>query len=452
MSMETTLYIIMGLAALVILVLAFLLIRKAGQVHTVEALRRSEAEAGEKALQQLRASGEAALKQEREAGETALRQQREANEAALKQLREANDAALKQQIEAIRAQMTAETEKLLKQREEAISKKAEETFKSLSGNLGKDIKTMQEAFDAQKKSQTEGAAQLKEAMEQAVKNLQQQTSSIGAKADNLASALKGQNKTAGGWGEVILYNMLVNEGMVEGRDFDREETLRDALGQTVHNDDSSKRMRPDYILHYPDQTEVIIDAKVSLDAYSDWFAAEDPQARENAAQRNLQAIRAQIKDLSGKRYPQYIREGYKSLDYVVMFVPNYGSLQLAKSLAPNLFNEAYGQGVLLASEETLMPFLRMIRIAWTNYDQARNQEKIIKAAQAMVDRVYDFSKAHALMGDKLHDALKQYDAVSAKISESGQSILTSARQLIKLGVPKNPKKPLPEGDDEPITD
>ena len=409
----TILYILLGVAVVVIAVLVMVIVRKDAEVRTAQALRRSDAEANEKALQLLR---------------------------------ETQDTALRQQMEGIRSQMTAETEKLLKQREEAIAKKAEETFQNISGSLGKDLKAMQEAFVAQRKSQTEGTAQMKEAMEQAVKNLQNQTSSIGAKADNLASALKGQNKTAGGWGEVILYNMLVNEGMVEGRDFDREETLRDALGQTVHNEDSSKRMRPDYILHYPDKTEVIIDAKVSLDAYSDWFAAEDPAAKEEAAQRNLQAIRTQIKDLSGKRYPHYIREGYKSLDYVVMFVPNYGSLQLAKSLAPNLFNEAYAQGVLIATEETLMPFLRMIRIAWTNYDQARNQEKIIKAAQNMIDRVYDFSKAHATMGEKLRDAMKQYDAVSAKIDESGQSILTSARQLIKLGVPKNPKKPLPEGE------
>ena len=380
--MELTSYIILGASVLVIAVLVIVIVRKDAEVRTAQALRRSDAEANEKALQLIR---------------------------------ETNEKALQQQIEGIRSQMTAETEKLLKQREEAISKKAEETFQNISGNLGKDLKAMQEAFAAQRKSQTEGTAQMKEAMEQAVKNLQHQTSSIGAKADNLASALKGQNKTAG-------------------------------LGQTVHNDDSSKRMRPDYILHYPDKTEVIIDAKVSLDAYSDWFAAEDPAAKDEAAQRNLQAIRAQIKDLSGKRYPHYIREGCKTLDYVVMFVPNYGSLQLAKSLAPNLFNEAYAQGVLLATEETLMPFLRMIRIAWTNYDQVRNQEKIIKAAQNMIDRVYDFSKAHATMGEKLREAMKQYDAVSAKIDESGQSILTSARQLIKLGVPKNPKKPLPEGE------
>ena len=361
-------------------------------------------------------------------------------------LQKMQQESFSQQLEAVRSQLSAETEKLLKQREEALQQKAEETFKTLAGPLGKDLKAMQESFENQKRSQTEGTASLKTAMEQAVKNLREQTSAIGSKADNLAQALKGQNKMAGTWGEVILYNMLMNEGMEEGRDFDREQTLRDAMGSVVYNEDSGKRMRPDYILHYPDKTELIIDAKTSMEALSDWFAAQDAASKEDAAQRNLQAIRAQVKSLSGKRYQDYIRDGYKTLDYVIMFIPNYSSLQLAKTLAPNIFQEAYRQGVLLTTEETLMPFLRMIRIAWTNYDQARNQEKIIKAAQTMVDRVYDFSKAHAAMGDKLHAALEEYDKVSLKIGESGNSILTSARQLIQLGVPKNPKKPLPEGD------
>ena len=204
-------------------------------------------------------------------------------------------------------------------------------------------------------------------------------------------------------------------------------------------------MRPDYILHYPDKTEVVVDAKTSLSALSDYFASEDPTVKEDAAKRNLQAIRAQIKDLSGKNYQRYIRKGYKTLDYVIMFIPNYGALQLAKSLAPNIFQEAYKQGVLITTEETLIPFLRMIRVAWTNYDQVRNQEKIIKAAQTMIDRVADFTKAHAAMGKKLEEAVKQYDACSAKIADSGQSILVSAHQLLKLGVPKTNKE-LPEID------
>ena len=362
-------------------------------------------------------------------------------------LQKMQQEAFAQQLEAVKGQLTAETEKLLQQREEALQKKAEETFKTLAGPLGKDLKAMQESFEAQKRSQAEGSASLKIAMEQAVKHLQDQTTAIGSKADNLAQALKGQNKMTGIWGETILYNMLVAEGMEEGRDFDREETLRDGSGAIVLNEDSGKRMRPDYILHYPDKTEVIVDAKTSMEALSDWFATEDPAVKEEAARRNLSAIRAQIKSLSGKRYQDYIREGYKTLDYVLMFIPNYSALQLAKTLALNIFQEAYQQGVLLTTEETLMPFLRMIRIAWTNYDQARNQEKIIKAAQTMIDRVADFTKAHAAMGDKLHAALDEYDRVSAKISDSGNSILTSAKQLIKLGVPKNPKKPLPDSEE-----
>ena len=372
---------------------------------------------------------------------------REAESAAHEKALQMQQEAFSQQLEAVRSQLSAETEKLLKQREDALQKKAEETFKTLAGPLGKDLKAMQESFDAQKRSQTEGTASLKTAVEQAVKHLQDQTSAIGSKADNLAQALKGQNKMAGTWGEIILYNMLVNEGMEEGRDCDKEETVREAQGNVVFNEDSGKKMRPDYILHYPDRTEVIIDAKTSMEALSDWYATEDAAVKEDAAQRNLTAIRTQIKSLSGKRYQDYVREGFKTLDYVIMFIPNYSSLQLAKTLAPNIFQEAYQQGVLITTEETLMPFLRMIRIAWTNYDQARNQEKIIKAAQTMVDRVYDFAKAHAAMGDKLHAALEEYDKVSLKIGESGNSILTSARQLIKLGVPKNPKKPLPDSEE-----
>jgi len=372
---------------------------------------------------------------------------REAESAAHEKALQMQQEAFSKQLEAVRSQLSAETEKLLKQREEALQKKAEETFKTLTGPLGKDLKAMQDSFDAQKRTQAEGTASLKTAMEQAVKHLQDQTSAIGSKADNLAQALKGQNKITGNWGEIILYNMLVNEGMEEGRDFDKEETLRDAQGNVVYNEDSGKKMRPDYILHYPDRTEVIIDAKTSMEALSDWYSTEDTAVKEDAAQRNLLAIRTQIKSLSGKRYQDYVREGYKTLDYVIMFIPNYSSLQLAKTLAPNIFQEAYKQGVLITTEETLMPFLRMIRIAWTNYDQARNQEKIIKAAQTMVDRVYDFSKAHAAMGDKLHAAVEEYEKVSLKIGESGNSILTSARQLIKLGVPKNPKKPLPDSEE-----
>ena len=313
--------LIVGPAALALLIIAILVTWLIVKTRSLNALRESEARAHERSLELLRA---------------------------------ANEAALQQQISAIRAEMTAETERLLQQREEALSRKAQETFQTISGSLDKEMKDMKEAFEAQKKSTNESSASLKEQLEGAVRNLAAQTRDIGQKADNLASALKGQNKMAGCWGETILYNMLVDEGMVEGRDFDKEETLRDAMGLILLNEDSGKKMRPDFILHYPDKTEVIIDSKVSLDAYSDWTVAESEALKNDAAVRNITAIRAQIKSLATKRYQDYIREGYKTLDYVIMFIPNYGALQLAKTLAPDIFREAYNQGVLLTTEETLM--------------------------------------------------------------------------------------------------
>jgi len=370
-------------------------------------------------------------------------------EKSLAELKESHDKALKQQITALKAEMTARTEEILKDREEELSKTAKETFEQISGNLGKDLKDMKEAFEANKKTQNETSASLKEKFESAVKNLEEQSRSIGDKADHLAEAMRGQKKFQGCWGETILLNLLTGEGLVEGRDFEKEATLRDDLGFVIVNEDSDKRMRPDFILHYPDNQDIVVDAKVSLNAFSDYVEATTDEERKDAAERNAAAIKEQVKNLSRKDYSRYLRPGHRMLDYVIMFIPNYPALQLAYDIDQSIWKSAYAQGVLITTEETLMPFLRMITIAWTNVEQVRNQQQIIEAAQQMIDRVADFSKAHAEMGKKLGDAMKFYDQCSDKLKDSGRSIIYSAKKVIKLGVPANPKKPLPDLEDIP---
>lgn len=362
----------------------------------------------------------------------------------IEDLRKQQNEALNQQIAAMRAQMASDSEKVLKAREEELSKKAKETFENISGGLSKDLSAMKEAFEASKKAQSQDNAALKERFETAVKNLEEQSRSIGGKADHLAEALRGQKKMQGCWGETVLANLLTAEGLVEGRDFEKESTLRDDLGFIILNEDSEKRMRPDYILHLPDNNDIIIDAKVSLAAYSDYVEAVDDAARTDAARRNAEAIKEQVKKLAKKEYDRYLRPDHRMLDFVLMFVPNYPALQLAYTQDPALWRNAYAQGVLITSEETLMPFLRMISIAWTNVEQVKNQQQIISSAQMMIDRVADFAKAHAEMGKKLEDAKECYDRCSDKLKDSGHSIIQSARQVVKLGVPANPKKPLPE--------
>jgi len=359
---------------------------------------------------------------------------RKAYEERLAELKEYSEKALQQQLEAVKSQITSESEKMLKAREDEFSKHAKESFSNIAGDFNKNLKDMKDAFEANKKTQNDTAADLRVRMESAVGRLQEQTASVGAKADRLASALRGQNKMQGCWGETQLHNLLLAEGLEEGRDFDREETLRDELGLVIHNDETGKRMRPDFILHYPDQTDIVVDCKVSLNALSDYFSAETEEERKDASARNLKAIMDQVDGLARKDYAAYLKPGRKCLDYTVMFVPNVNALILARQLNPHVLSDAFRKNVLITSEETLMPFLRLVRTAWVNFEQARNQEKLVAAAQRMVDRVTDFCNSYAEVGKKLEDAQKSFQAGDKKLRESGQSIVRAAREVESLGV------------------
>lgn len=375
--------------------------------------------------------------------ESALALLKEGHEKAMFELKASHSQALNQQLETLKAQMTAETEKLLKAREEELERKAKETFGHIAEGLDKDIRSMKEAFDSNRKTSAETSQSLKDNIENAVRNLREQTLSIGDKADNLADALKGRNKAQGNWGEVILDNLFAAEGLKEGRDYDKEETLRDEFGNILRNEDTEKKMRPDFILHYPDGNDIVIDSKVVLTAMYDWHAAADEAAKADALERNLQAMKEQVRKLSKKDYGRYLQPGHKMLDYVIMFVPVYSALRLAYEADRNLWHDAYRQGVLITTEETLMPFLRMISIAWKSHEQVANQQQIISAAEMMLARVSDFAAAHAKMGEKLEEALRQYDQCDKKIRARGQSIVGAANKLISYGVPQNTKKPLP---------
>lgn len=367
-----------------------------------------------------------------------------AHEKAVKELREENEASLARQIAAVKTQITAESEKVLKSRQEEFSKHAAESFNTIAGDVNKSLNDMKTAFEANKKTQTDTSAELRTSIAAAVNNLKDQTRNIGEKADKLATALKGENKAQGCWGETQLANLLMAEGFVEGRDFDKEETLRDELGIVIHNEDSGKRMRPDFVLHYPDNTDIVVDCKVNLAALTDYFSAEDEIGRKDAAQRNLEAVKAQVENLSKKDYNSYLRTGHKCLDYVIMYVPNVNALVLARQLDPHIISDAFRKNVLIASEETFMPFLRLVRSAWINYAQARNQEKIVAAAQRMVDRVAEFSKCYAAVGKGLEDAVKNFKAGELKLREDGRSIVHSANEVVSLGVKVSANKMLPK--------
>lgn len=420
--------------------------RRAERARLEGELNRAEAAAaGEKARLESRLESARQIQAaDKERYESALKEARKNYESMLSDIKVNSGKALAKQVDAIKAEMTAQTEAVLKAREAELDKKAEETFKNITGSLGKDLEEMKKSFNENRQAQTASSASLKEHLENAVRNLKEQTEAIGSKADHLADALKGRNKMQGCFGETILENILVAEGFRDGIDYDRESTLRDDTGLVIPNEDSGKRMRPDVIIHFPDNTDVIVDSKVDLKALSDWNDAKDPVEREEAAQRNLKAIKDQVDNLSRKDYSSYLANGRKSLGYVLMFVPIYTSLQLAKSIDKNVWRDAFRKNVLITTEETLVPFLRMIRTAWCNVEQVRNQQNIINAAEEMIARVYDLASGYAKIGKKLDEVRTAYEFCDRKLKDSGQSIIVSANKVISYGVkPRAGKEKLP---------
>ncbi|MBR4212573.1 MAG: DNA recombination protein RmuC [Bacteroidales bacterium] len=355
-------------------------------------------------------------------------------------------AAQVQALEATKKELALQSEKALREREESLKKTAGEMMTNITGGLAQRITTMTEAFEAQKKQHTEESASLKTKVDEAVRHFAEQSKSLGDTAEHLASALRGDNKMQGNWGEQMLNNIFVQEGLVEGRDYHREVYLRDETGEILRNEDSGRKMRPDYVLHFPDNTDLLIDAKMNLDAFVDWYNAETAAEKAECAKRNLAAVKAQVASLSGKRYAEYVRDGHKTLNYVIMYVANYGALALARTLEPGIVNEAFRQNVLITTEETIMPFLRVLHTAWVNVDQIRNQEKIIKAASQIVERVQDYCEANAAVGDALQKAVAAHEKGTRKLQDGGQSIIRAALEVQRLGkISQNPKKAaLPE--------
>jgi DNA recombination protein RmuC len=351
------------------------------------------------------------------------------HEKAIAELKEGQEKA----IDAARTALALENEKTLKAREEALKQEAAETMKTITGGLDRNIQEMKAAFEAQKKSQAEESSAIKTQFAETVRHLKEQTDTIGNKAETLASALKGQNKMQGIFGETILENILKAEGLREGHDYDAEFWLRDRKGNLIQNEETGRHMRPDFALHFPDDTDVLIDAKVSLSALADYFDAETPEERAAAARRNLESIRSHIKELTSKEYQKYV-EGRKTLDYVIMFIPNYGAYQLAKQEDPDVFAEAFRQNILITTEETLIPFLRLIRTAWVQMEQMENITEIVKAAEDMVERVGLFCRYNAALENDLQKVLDGFRENTNRLVDGKQSIVKAAYRAIGHGI------------------
>jgi len=262
-----------------------------------------------------------------------------------------------------------------------------------------------------------------------IKNLKELNNQIAQDAINLTKALKGDNKTQGDWGEMILSSILEQTGLREGKEYDVQGSF---------TDESGKRLRPDVIVHLPSNKDIIIDSKVSLKAYMNYMASEDTTSKQLAAKELVKSLKAHIKGLSEKRYENI--EGVQTLDFVLLFVPIEGAFLLATSEDENLFKTAFESNIMLVSASTLYVTLRTIENVWRNEHQNENAQLIAKKAADLYDKFSGFVKDMDLIGTHISRTQKSYDEAMNKLAHGKGNLLRRSEEFIDLGV--KPKKRL----------
>lgn len=272
---------------------------------------------------------------------------------------------------------------------------------------------------------------LKEQIEKLVLSSRQ----ISDDTKKLTNALKGKAKIQGDWGEHILETMLENCGLTKGREFDTQETLRDASGKVITTDED-KKMRPDVVVHYPDNTDIIIDAKTSLTAYMNYMEAEDELQRSNAIKEHLISVRNHVKELASKSYQDYA----KSMDFVMMFIPNDSAYMLAMQSDPHLWMEAYEKRVMIVSPTHLVSVLKMVSVLWRKEDQNINTMKIVKVAGDVYVKLCSFCESMDKVGKGLDYAQKSFEEATKRLSTGKDNAIRKLEQLRVMGVDVKGKK------------
>lgn len=353
---------------------------------------------------------------------------RDNSEKMAKQTQENYNQALTQMKETIVANMTAETEKILKAREKELAEGNQNKMDGIIKPLKESINAMEKAMKDNADSHLKTTTELSEQLKNAVKEMKEKTSDVGKKADSLSEALTGRPKVQGCFGENFLDAILAGEGLQEGIHYTRE----------AANEDLS---RPDFVFHFKDeyeQKDLVVDSKVSLTAFVEYMNAEDPDEKKQALDRHLKSVKKHIDELAKKEYAKKRAKSFA--DYVLMFMPRDMAFRAALEADPMLWQEAYQKNVLIATEQTIMPFLKIIQLTWNKYQQDTNIQKITEAAQNMIDRVAAFYDSYIDLGKKLKAVGTAYNSGITKLKPEGASITTSAKQVIAIGAKRSKGK------------
>ncbi len=385
---------------------------------------------------QLKEAHEKQVAQLKDAQEKQLQQAKDSMEAQINALKLMNKEQVESQMKLIREQMQTTSEEVLKRRQDELGERNKEQVTKILDPLQQSFREMQEAFNLSKSQQSEALTRLDET----IKINMRKSAELGETADRLTRALTGEVKVQGNFGELKLKQLLEDMDLKEGEQFDTQQTLRDKAGRTAKGDDG-KGLIPDFILHFPNNRHVVVDSKMSLTDYERYMNAEDGTEEKTASLKaHITSVRAQVKRLAQKEYTKYLPSGYNRLNFAIMYVPIEGALNLALLNDGALWREAYDQGVLILGPQTMYMNLRVLEMMWTQVRQLKNQQAMMDAANAIVERVQDFGMRFMDVEASMNDTIKKITRLKITTADNGPSIITAAKRLLTAGAKENKKK------------
>lgn len=353
------------------------------------------------------------------------------------EMRKENDRQWRDKLDKLKQEMLKTTTEELAEKQKSLQENNRTQMDELLKPIKEQFDEFRRSVDESKMQNEVNKKELQKAFEstmklfqqeqhQAVAQLKEQTERIGTDAANLTKALKGENKTQGDWGEMVLEMLLENSGLQKGEEFFVQETVKGEEGGIY---------RPDVVVRFPEGRSVVIDSKVSLTAYAEAVATEDEQERDRLLREHARSMKRHVDELAEKGYDQLVAD---AIGFVLMFVPNENSYIAAMKQQPDLSRYAYQKRIIIISPSNLLMALQLAYNLWQYDRQSKNVEKIVKTAADLYDKVAGFADTFGDLESQIDRLNRSFGKAKDQLFEGKGNVMRRIESLRSLGV--TPKK------------